>query len=245
MVHAALRRLGPLIGGPDTVISALLDAVGPQGTLLAYADWQGQEDIDTGFPREHIPPFDPLASRAHRGNGAFPELLRTTPGALRSGNPGASVVALGAKGGWFTSNHPLDYGYGPHSPLAKLVADGGKVLMLGAPFDTITLLHHAEHLAEIAHRITRYEAPLLVEGKPMWRIFEEYDTSRAPEGLAEDYFAEIVQAFLAGGRGHRGYVASASSIVVPADEIVPFAVEWIERHVRTDQIASPPYLSAR
>lgn len=231
MVHAALRRLGPITGGPDALIAALLDRVGPHGTVLAYADWQGQEDIDAGLPREDIQPFDPMASRAHRDNGAFPELLRTTPGALRSGNPGASIVAVGSRAALLTSNHPLDYGYGPHSPFARLVAAHGKVLMLGAPLDTMTLLHYAEHLANIPHRHTRYEAPLLIDGKTSWRVFEEYDTSRAPEGLADDYFAEIVDAFIATAQGRRGLVSSAPSVLVPAADIVAFAVEWIERHI--------------
>jgi aminoglycoside 3-N-acetyltransferase len=59
-----------------------------------------------------------------------------------------------------TADHPLDYGYGEAWPLAKLVAARGKVLMVGAPPDTMTLLHHAEHLARIpGKRIRRYEVP--------------------------------------------------------------------------------------
>ena len=39
MVHASLRALGPVIGGPATVAQALRDVVGPQGTLTAYVSW--------------------------------------------------------------------------------------------------------------------------------------------------------------------------------------------------------------
>jgi aminoglycoside 3-N-acetyltransferase len=35
--------------------------------------------------------------------------------------------------------------------------------------------------------------------------------------------------FLATGRGRRGTVGAAPSILVEAKEIVPFAVSWIER----------------
>ncbi len=106
--------------------------------------------------------FDPAASRAVRDNGILAEFIRTTPGARRSGNPGASVAAIGARADWLTADHPLDYGYGPGSPLAKLMEAGGKVLMAGAPPDTMTLLHHAEHLARIpGKRVRRYEVPLV------------------------------------------------------------------------------------
>jgi len=235
MVHAALRRVGPIIGGPDALIAALRDAVGPDGTLLAYADWQGQEDIDGGAPREDIVPFDPHASRASRDNGSFPELLRTTPGALRSPNPGASVVALGPRAEWFTRDHPLDYGYGPGTPFAKLVEARGKVLMLGAPLDTMTLLHHAEHLADIPHRILRYAAPILVEGQVTWHDFEEFDTSDPPGDLPEDYMAALVGDYLATGQGRQGSVAAARSTLIDAADIMPFAVAWLERHFRADR----------
>ncbi len=231
LVHAALRKVGPVIGGADAVLWALRDAVGPAGTVLGYTDWESNEDT-YGDPelRPHVLPFDPLASRAIRENGFFPEMLRTTPGARRSGSPGASVAAIGGKAEWFTADHPLDYGYGPGSPLAKLVESGGKTLMLGAPLDTMTLLHHAEHLAEFAPKtVKRYQAPLLVDGVVVWREFEEFDTSEPPEGLPGDYFATIVGAFLEGGSGRQGLVGAAPSVLVEAREIVPFAVEWIER----------------
>jgi aminoglycoside 3-N-acetyltransferase len=221
-----------VIGGADSILWALRDAVGPGGTILGYTDWQSEDEIVASPAlREHIPPFDPLSSRATRDNGFFPELLRTTPGAVRSANPGASMAAIGGRAVWFTADHALDYGYGPQSPLAKLVESGGKTLMLGAPLDTMTLLHHAEHLADIPHRIVRYDTPLLIEGKTVWRTFEEYDTSDppgAPGELPEDHIGQVVEAFLATGKGKRGTVGAAPSVLVAAKEIVPFAIAWLE-----------------
>jgi aminoglycoside 3-N-acetyltransferase len=236
-VHAALRKVGPVVGGADMIIAALRDAVGPSGTILAYADWQGMDGVlrdealfaDPAM-RTEIPPFDPQTSRATRDNGAFPELLRTTPGALRSASPGASCVAIGGRAEWFIADHALDFGYGPESPFGELVAAEGKVLMLGAPLDTMTLLHHAEHLAKIPDKpVRRYEAPILVDGKTVWRDFVEFNTSDpVVASLPDDYFAIIVEGFLDTGRGTRAKVGNAPSVLVPAAEIVPFAVEWLE-----------------
>lgn len=232
LVHAGLRSVGPVLGGPDTLIAALQDAVGPAGTILGYCDWN-YDDRDLPDPslRPHVPPFDPARSRATRDNGAFPELLRTTPGALRSGNPGASMAALGGRASWLTADHALDYGYGPQSPLGKLVEAHGKTLLLGAPLDTITLLHYAEHLADIpGKRLRRYESPILVEGRTVWRTFEEFDTSDpVVDGLADDYFEEVVEDFLATGQGRRGLIGHAPSVLVDAPAIVAFAVDWLER----------------
>lgn len=235
LVHAALRRVGRIIGGPDMLVDALRDVIGPAGTMLGYCDWQLEdEERDDLSVRDHVPVFDPLRSRSVRDNGYWPEMLRTTPGALRSGSPGASMAALGGEAEWFTADHALDYGYGPQSPLGKLVEAKGKVLMLGAPLDKMTLLHHAEHLADFPNkRIKRYETPILVDGKMVWRWFEEFDTSHSPDGLPEDYFIGIVEEFLATGRGKRGKVGEANSVLVPADEIAAFGVDWLERWGRS------------
>lgn len=238
MIHAAMSRLGRLLNGPDALIDAALDAVGPNGTLLAYTDWDAryEELLDSRGRvapqwREHVPPFDPARSRAIRDNGVLPEFLRTRPGARRSGNPGASIAALGAKADWFTADHPLDYGYGEDSPLAKLVAAGGKVLMLGAPLDTMTLLHHAEHLAQIpGKRIKRCEVPFASADGAVWRMVEEFDTSDpVVAGLADDYFATIVSDFVASGESSEGDVGNARSLLVDAAAITAFAVSWLER----------------
>jgi aminoglycoside 3-N-acetyltransferase len=233
LVHAALRRVGPILGGPDALIEALRDVVGPDGTILGYCDWQLEDEVrDAPELRAQIPAFDPERSRSIRDNGAFPEMLRTTPGALRSANPGASCAALGGRAAWFVDDHALDYGYGPHSPFGKLVAEKGKTLLLGAPRDTLTLLHHAEHLADVpGKRIRRYETPILVDGQTVWRWFEEFDTTEPPDGLPDDYMATVVTDFLATGRGREGKVGEAPSVLVEAAEIVPFAVEWLQQRL--------------
>jgi aminoglycoside 3-N-acetyltransferase len=237
MVHAAMSRVGRLLNGPDALIGALRDAVGETGTILAYTDWDAAYDelLDEHgrVPpewRDHVPPYDPAVSRAMRENGVLAEFIRTTPGARRSGNPGASVAALGARAGWLAADHPLDYGYGAGSPLAKLVEASGRVLMVGAPLDTMTLLHHAEHLARIPDkRLRRYEVPFATPEGVQWRMVEEFDTSLpVVPGLDDDFFAAIVREYLATGRGAQGRIGDAPSVLVDAAPLCAFAVAWLE-----------------
>ena len=211
-----------------------MDVLGPQGTLLGYCDWQLEDEVrDNPDLREDIPPFDPARSRSMRDNGAFPEMVRTTPGARRSASPGASVTALGGRADWFVADHALDYGYGPDSPFGKLVAAGGRTMLLGAPRDTLTLMHHAEHLASIPNkRVRRYEAPILVDGQTVWRWFEEFDTSvPVVEGLPDSYFETVLNAFVEGGEGRVGRVGNAETVLVDAARIVAFTVDWLEHNV--------------
>lgn len=236
LLHAALKSVGPMIDGPDTLIRAILEAVGETGTLMAYTDWgapfETLRDAAGRVPdqwRDSIAPFDPATSRANRDNGAVVEFVRTFPGARRSANP-ASFAAIGARAGWLTAEHPLDYGYGPGSPLARLVEAGGKVLMAGAPLDTMTLLHHAEHLADIpGKRVIRFDAPILRNNATEWLRIEEFNTGiPVVAGLPDDYFATVVEEYLATGAGARGPVGDAPSVLVDAEGITAFAVDWLE-----------------
>jgi aminoglycoside 3-N-acetyltransferase len=63
-----------------------------------------------------------------------------------------------------------------------------------------------------------------------WRMVEEFDTSDpVVDGFADDYFARIVEDFLASGQGTRGRVGEADSVLVDAPAICAFAVAWMEK----------------
>ncbi len=140
MVHAGVRSVGPVIGGVNALVQALLDAVGDEGTLTAYVDWESgfEEPFDPTIAGEDIPAFDKRIAKAGREYGILPEIVRTWPGAVRSDNPDAGVTAIGLRAEWLCAGHSMSYGYGEDSPYAKLVEIGATILMIGAPLDTIT-----------------------------------------------------------------------------------------------------------
>ncbi len=238
MLHVSVRAIGWIVGGPDVVLQALLDVLTPTGTLAMYVacedrtdDWAEWSPERQAAYRAECPPFDPATSRANRKWSILTEYLRTWAGACRSANPGASVAAVGARAAWLTEAHPLQYGYGPGSPLAKLCEAGGYVLQVGVPLSTVTLLHCSEHMAAVPNKRTiRYPVPLLRGGQREWVEVEEFDTGR---GIVEweggDYFAAIVQDYLASGCGRSGMVGAAQSYLFDAAALHQFAVRWMER----------------
>jgi aminoglycoside 3-N-acetyltransferase len=241
MVHTRMSAIGWVIGAAETVVRALLEALGPEGTLMAYASWEEHVYRAGDWPPEHRraylaepPVFDVATAEAARDHGRIPERVRTWPGAEHSGHPEAAVVAVGARARWLTEGHPADDAYGPDSPFARLVEAGGQVLMLGAPLDTVTLLHHAEAIAraEPKRRVT-YRVATADGGRVTERTFTDIDTSAGAFpyqelGLDEDAFAVIAGAALAAGIGVRGRVGYAESHLFPAPELTAFAVAWLE-----------------
>ena len=242
MLHVSVKAIGWIVGGPDVVIQSLLDVLGTQGTLMMYIGWEegspyNLAKLPTEWQEAYVaecPPFDPAMSRANREYSILTEYLRTCPRAYRSSNPEASCAAVGAQAKWLTENHPLQYGYGPGSPLAKLCEQRGKVLLLGAPFGSITVLHHAEHMCKVPNKqVVHYRMPLLRKGKRVWVDIEEFDTTGGILPGAQEYFEAIPREYLATGKGRSGMVGGAQSYVFDALEFVRFAVQWLERRYGT------------
>jgi len=242
MVHTRMSAVGWVVGGSEAVVRALLDALGPEGTLAAYASWEEHVYHAAEWPQEHRdaylaepPVFDVATAEAVREHGRVPERVRTWPGAERSAHPEASVVAVGARARWLTEAHPLRDAYGPDSPFGRLVAAGGQVLLLGAPLETVTLLHHAEAVARAPRkRRVTFRVPVAGRGRVEELTFTDIDTSAGAFpyetlGLDDDEFAVIAREALAAGVGDVGDVGEAESHLFPAAELTAFAVAWLEQ----------------
>jgi aminoglycoside 3-N-acetyltransferase len=237
MLHAAVGAIGWIVGGPDQVVHGVLDALGEAGTLMMYVGWDGSPyDVTIGLPE--VPPqlaavwpaYDPATSHAVRSWGVLGEILRTWPGAKRTEHPDGSFAAAGWRAEELLAEHPLQYGMGERSPLARLCHAGGKVLLLGSPLSDVTLLHHAEHIANVPEKeVVRYWAPILRNGDKEWVQIEEFSTEEClPWFGPGDMFEAIVQDYLQDGHGAVAPVGAARSYLFDAADLTQFAVDWIE-----------------
>ena len=248
MVHCRMSALGRVVGGAETVVRALLDALGPEGTLVAYTGWQDEppDDLDALddetrriYRQEHLA-YDPRVALSRRDHGRVPEALRTWPGTRHSWHPEAGVAAVGSLAGVLTAEHPYDDAYGAGTPYAQLVELGGRVALLGAPLDTVTLVHHAEAVAEVpGKRRVSYGMPVISGGERLWRTFSDIDTSEGALPYEhvlgeEDYIEHIARSALATGAGRSGPVGEAPAHLFDARGLVEHAVGWIERNFTSE-----------
>ena len=246
MVHASLRGIGlgraafgP--GGAETLLDALDDAVGPDGTLMMV--------LGTDYPMDWVyehPPEERAALLAgspafdHRNAPAYPEVgwlaevFRRRTGTIVSGNPSGRFGARGARAAELMADQPWHDYYGPGSPLDKLCAWGGKVLRLGANPDTVTALHHAEYLADLPDK-KRVRWDYVVagpDGAPEHRWIDCLDDSNGiADWPGEDYFALILKAYLPLGRHRAGRVGQAGSELIDAADYVEFGARWMEENL--------------
>jgi aminoglycoside 3-N-acetyltransferase len=140
MVHSSLRALGPVEGGAETVVLALLDALGPEGTLMMPA--LSYSTVGADNPNFH-------ALDTPSCVGALAEYFRTRPGTLRSIHPTHSVAAIGARARELLARHEDDTTpCGPRSPFHLLHDIGGQLLFLGCGTKPNTMMHAVEELVE-------------------------------------------------------------------------------------------------
>jgi len=238
MVHASVRAVGPVVGGPDQIHLALKDAVGDDGSLVMYAgcpdhyDEVGRGELPADVEAalvEHLPAFDAQTARAQRDNGALVELLRTWPGTAANDHV-ARFVCRGPHARALFETQPWDYAYGPGSPLARFAGLGGRILLLGSDHDQVTFLHHAEHLVDLpGKRVVRFQVPVLEQGQCAWRWMEEFDTAEpCHPRWPSDVFRQVIDAFLARTGNSGGRIGAAESHLLDAQPLLAFALEVLQ-----------------
>lgn len=240
MVHASVRSVGEVAGGPDQIHLAIKDAIGDEGTMLMYASCpQYYDEVGRGTLapeveaelREKLPPFDALTARSARDNGALVELLRTYPGS-RVNDHVVRFVVRGARAEHLLSPQPWEYAYGAGSLLERFLALDGKILMLGSDHDTVTFLHYTEHVGHFpGKRVIRYQVPVLADGARVWRWTSEVDTSDggAHPHWPDRFFARIVDEHLRATRNRGGRVGDAPSWVMSARALHEHALPIMTR----------------
>lgn len=143
-VHSSLSNLGFIEGGAQTVINALMNVIGSQGTIsmpgfiirnsfsnsLEYLE---KRDEPFDYKKE-----DPLV-------GAIPRCFFHNKNVLRSIHPTHSVLSWGKNAEYITSGHEdCASTFGIGSPLYKLIETGSFIMGLGSDLAHVTFYHVLE-----------------------------------------------------------------------------------------------------
>lgn len=234
LVHSSLRALGWVVGGAEAVVEAVLTVLGPEGTLVVPSfstgrtdpvRWQHPPVPESWWPviRAEMPAYDPRVSST-RQMGAIADCVLRWPGTARSAHPHLSFAANGPLAQRVTDPHPLAYGVGETSPLARVYELDGHVLLLGVGHANNTSFHLSEHRASWPGRRTYAEgAAVLVDGRREWVTFPDLWTD-------DEDFPDIGAAYeAAGGDVMVGRVGAGTARLMRQRPLVDFGVTEIER----------------
>jgi aminoglycoside 3-N-acetyltransferase len=233
LVHASMRALGWVCGGPGVVVLALLDAVGATGTVVVPAQtpdnrdpsrWSHSPVPEQWWPqiRAHLPAFDPAWMPASKAMGVVAEQVRTWPGAVRSGHPQTSFAAVGAQAEELMAGHALQSPLGEDSPLARLEKADAKALLLGVGYDKCTAFHLAEY--RLPDRVVETNA--CVVATPVGRAWVHYECT----ALSDRDFAPLGEAFERAAVVATGRVGEAGCRLFAVRDAVAFAWDWLPRY---------------
>jgi aminoglycoside 3-N-acetyltransferase len=217
LVHSSLRALGSVPGGAETVIQALLAALGESGTLLMPA-----------LSYEHVTPekphFDLLKTPSNVG--LIPETFRLRPGTRRSVHPTHSVCAVGPLAAELLDLHLEDSTpCGPHSPFHALPKHNGQILMLGCGLEPNTSMHAIEELVIPSYL---YNPPFdyqlsLADGAMITKTYTPHNFV----GWVQCY--DRVEQVLAAPGLRRGRVLEADSFLIEASALWEAVLSVLQR----------------
>ncbi|HUI25746.1 MAG TPA: AAC(3) family N-acetyltransferase [Candidatus Kryptonia bacterium] len=140
IVHASMTRLGLVSGGAPTVLAAIRELVGKNGTVLVPTIHLRVPAVEH-FARDQL--FDVRSSPSVMG--AIAEALRGLPEARRSLHPTHSAAAVGSQAEYLTGDHhKAEMPFGPCSPYYRLGELSGKIILLGVPLANMTNFHVVE-----------------------------------------------------------------------------------------------------
>lgn len=253
-LHSSLKSLGYVEGGASSVVKALQDAVGAEGTLLVPTYYLPAGTVKATCEMEGYV-FDP---RSHGTNmGRLPETFLREAATHRSVHPTHSVSAWGRHAQYLTEAHhraPSIFGEG--SPWQRFVGlDGAKVLGLGISMGPVTFYHvledaMGERFPEPIWEERTYQLPCLDKDGKRWdvpvRPFAPAVAARRIDYAAREDLREYFrEEFERAGLRVNGKVGEGDSWFIPAraffDHLEKMAGQGITIYSTQEQLAARPH----
>lgn len=220
LVHSSMKALGCVQGGADTVLDAFSQCLSQGLLVFPTHTW---EQINSNYCI-----FDPCTEPSCVG--ILSELFRQRPGVIRSWHPTHSVAALGKDAGAFTAGEehcesPLPR----HGCWGRLYDRDAKILFLGAPLTTNTILHGVEEWNKVPHRLKTTPQQLQIrtpDGRLLNRPMRRHD---APVDVSSHY-GKIQGPLLELGIATAVRIGDAASILCQVRPMVDLVSSLLKRN---------------
>lgn len=174
LVHSSLSACGRIVGGAQTIIEALIEAVGPDGNFFVPT-FQRSECYLNGINKrwDHRPSdFRDRASEAVRWVGTLPlEFMRLYPDAPRGVHLSHSWAGWGKRAAEVLSHQVEDEPpFSDDSCPMRVKEMGGKILHFGSPIGHTSFVHCFETHFNLPGLGPSYYDTRLADGSITWKF---------------------------------------------------------------------------
>lgn len=213
LIRAGLGSVGRIEGGANTFIDALLEVLGPEGTVISLAFTNSYL-----FKRPRKDDAFDLTKKSYAG--ALPNAMIKRDDACRSSHPTCSYVAIGKHSKYLTQDH--DHTSGAYEPVRKVIQLGGKNILVGcvksSPGFTTAHLAEADLGMFSLNVFSGFVSVYYFDSADNLCLFKRQDL-----GLCSSSFYKFYAHYVNEGVLIAGYVGEAYSIMAPAEEC--YAIE--------------------
>ena len=182
-VHCNLKNLGYVIGGAQTIVDALMEVVGYQGTILMSMEsvhnsepsfWEDSPvDCETAAKiRESMPAFHRKESDSVYDE--VTENFRRREGVVISSHPTYAFAAWGRYAKFLCNHQSLHFCLSEESATARLVELKASVLLIGCGYERCTCMHLAEYRSDV-RPILLQGAAIEQKGVRAWKQYLDID----------------------------------------------------------------------
>ena len=211
--------VGMVSGGPKSFVDALVDLVGPGGTIMIPTFTNSYR---LSLAKYHkVPVFSKKETVSY--TGIIAEHIRNDLRAIRSGHPTNSFAAIGGNADYLLRDH--DHHSSSYSPYSKLADINGKVLIIGLNYNFVGIRHEAQSKAGLLNCIPPYKGALFFDEGDSIGTFIRRDpggcTKRLPYMIDNLREAGIVT---------EGSVGKAKAILIPARESLDIMTNLLKRN---------------
>jgi len=208
LIRADLGSVGPMAGGANTFINALLDIVGSNGTIvsLAYTDsyFFKTPDIKNTFTKI-----------TNSFAGSLPNKMLKYNNSYRSEHPTNSIVAIGRLAKEITNNHNVNSG--AYEPIRKIINKDGKCLLVGCVDSSpgFTTTHLVECDLGLSKRMifSKLNSVYYLDKEGNRKLFRRKDL-----GLCSKSFYKFYAHYVKREKLKMSYIGNAYSIIIDAKE---------------------------
>lgn len=223
MIHSSMKSIGPVDGGADTVIDALMEYFAEGLLMLPTHTWAQMGS--------NHPLFDPEVEPACVG--ILPNIFRKRPGVVRSMHPTHSIAAYGpAAAEYVKGEEDLVTPCQPGGCWDRLRDVHAKILLLGVPHSKNTFIHGVEEVLDVPERLTETKTKFQlkmpggeVKDVEVFRHYNPYTND------VSQYFVKLTDAFYGLGAAKKVKFGDADCILCDAQKIFEVTEKVLKHNI--------------